>query len=279
MVQRSTTPEDRAQRVRQLHEQLVEGVRALTTSEDWIRALDQASRFHRYSARNIMLIALQRPDATRVAGFQTWKSLGRHVCRGEKGIAILAPVTYKWTEADQETGQEHETWALRGFKVEHVFDVAQTVGEPLAEVMPELLEGQAPGGLWDALAAQVQAEGFTLERGDCGSANGTTNMTTHIVRVRADVDAAQATKTLCHELAHIRLGHSGCITQPRSRIEVEAESVAYVVMRARGARTEAYSFPYVAHWAGGDPEKVLETAELVQRAARAILEALEGTAG
>jgi antirestriction protein ArdC len=212
----------------------------------------------------------------RVAGYRTWQSLGRQVRKGEHGITILAPCTYKQTETDQDTGEERETWALRGFKVEHVFDVAQTDGEPLTEVRPELLAGQAPEGLWDALAHQVEAEGFTLERGDCGGANGTTSLSTRTVRVHADVDDAQATKTLCHELAHIKLGHSGCITEIRSRIEVEAESVAYVVMRARGASTEAYSFPYVAHWAAGDPEKVLETAERVQRASRAILGALEG---
>jgi IrrE N-terminal-like domain len=101
-------------------------------------------------------------------------------------------------------------------------------------------------------------------------------MTARAVVVRADVDQAQATKTLAHELAHIRLGHSGCLGESRSRIEVEAESVAYLVMQARGARTHAYSFPYVALWSGGDAQKVLETAERVQKAAQGILQALEG---
>jgi hypothetical protein len=74
------------------------------------------------------------------------------------------------------------------------------------------------------------------------------------------------------------LGHSGCLGESRSRIEVEAESVAYVVLRSSGGSSDSYSFPYVAHWAGGDPQKVLETAERVQKAAQAILEALEGAA-
>src|SRR5437867_4508859 len=99
MGQRSTTtPADRAQRVRELHEQLVEGVRALTTSEDWIRSLETAARFHRYSWRNCMLIQLQKPGASRVAGYRTWQSLGRQVRKGERGIAILAPCTYKRTD-------------------------------------------------------------------------------------------------------------------------------------------------------------------------------------
>jgi N-terminal domain of anti-restriction factor ArdC len=155
---------DRAQQVRALHEQLVEGVRALTTSEDWIRALETAARFHRYSWRNCMLIQLQRPGAARVAGYRTWQSLGRQVRKGEHGIAILAPCKYRRVETDQESGEERESWALRGFRAEHVFDVSQTEGEPLAEVKAELLEGEAPEGLWDALAAQVGAAGFTLER-------------------------------------------------------------------------------------------------------------------
>src|SRR5436190_15675690 len=99
MVERST--EDRAQKVRALHEQLVEGVRALTTSEDWARALETAARFHKYSARNVILITLQRPSARRVAGYRTWQSRGRQVRKGEKGIAILAPCKYRKVETDE----------------------------------------------------------------------------------------------------------------------------------------------------------------------------------
>jgi antirestriction protein ArdC len=265
---------DRAEKVRALHDQLVEGVRALTTSEDWTRALDTAARFHRYSARNALLIQIQRPDASRVAGYRTWQSLGRQVRKGERGIAILAPCTYKRTTTDRETGEERESIALRGFRAEHVFDVSQTDGEPLDEVRPMLLQGDGPEGLWNALAAQVQGRGFALERGDCQGRNGYTDFGARVVRVRADVDQAQATKTLAHELAHICLGHSGCITDSRSRAEVEAESTAFVVMSACGARTDDYSLPYVAHWAGGEIQRVLETAERVQATARGILEAI-----
>jgi antirestriction protein ArdC len=276
MVERSTAPGDRAEKVRQLHEQLVEGVQALTSSEDWVRALETAARFHRYSARNIMLIALQRPSARRVAGYRAWQAMGRQVRKGERGIAILAPCKARRVEFDEETAEEREHWIVRGFRAEYVFDVEQTDGEPLTEVIPELLEGQAPEGLWDSLAAQVEAEGFALERGDCDGRNGYTDFGSRRVRVRDDVDEAQATKTLCHELAHVRLGHSGCVMESRSRAEVEAESVAFIVLRARGAITDSYSFPYVALWSGGDSGKVLETAERVQKAARSILEGLEG---
>src|SRR5207244_9968641 len=142
------SPADREARVRALHEQLVEGVRALTTSEDWVRALEQAARFHRYSWRNSLLIALQRPEATRVAGYRTWQSLGRQVRRGEHGIAILAPMVYRKRDDAEETDA---LVVLRGFKVVSVFDVAQTEGEELPDVAPSRLEGAAPTGLCDEL--------------------------------------------------------------------------------------------------------------------------------
>src|SRR5439155_15710779 len=88
VMDHGNTSTDRAEKVRALHEQLVEGVRGLTTSEDWARALETAARFHRYSARNVLLIALQRPSARRVAGYRTWQSMGRQVRKGERGIAI-----------------------------------------------------------------------------------------------------------------------------------------------------------------------------------------------
>ena len=161
-----------------------------------------------------------------------------------------------------------------------MFDVSQTEGDPLPEVAPALLAGQAPAGLWDALAAQVTARGYTLERGECGHANGWTNPTTRTIRVRGDVDEAQAVKTLVHELAHIECGHVADLptyTLCRGRCEVEAESVAYVVGAAAGMDTAGYSFAYVAGWAGGDPAAVRRSAETVTTAARTILARLDPT--
>src|SRR5439155_5530455 len=168
-------------------------------------------------------------SARGVAGYRMWQAMGRQVRKGERGIAILAPCKYRRVETDEQTGDERETWAVRGFRAEYVFDLEQTDGEPLDEVMPDLLEGRAPAGLWDALAAQVEAQGFELERGDCQGRNGYTDFGSRTVRVRDDVHEVQAVKTLAHELAHILLGHSGCVFESRSRAEVEAESVAFVV--------------------------------------------------
>lgn len=265
----------RSDKLTETHERLVQAVEELASGDDWIRFLDTAKRFHNYSTSNLFLILVQRPDATRVAGFQTWKKLGRYVRAGEKGIAILAPCVYGPRRADEatDTADAGPARVLRGFRVVHVFDIAQTDGEPLPQVAgPELLAGDAPTALWDLLAAQVGAAGFRLERGSCGSANGRTDYTTRSVTVRDDVDSAQATKTLAHELAHVLL-HDGCEYPNgcRGRAEVEAESVAYVVCSTAGLATENYSFPYVAHWAVGDTELVRTTADKVITTARTIL--------
>jgi antirestriction protein ArdC len=232
---------------------------------------------------------LQRPDATRVAGYRTWQGLGRQVRKGERGIAVLAPVTYRRQDEDAEGDQpqpgddQQVPRQVRGWKIEHVFDVAQTDGEPLADVRPQLVEGEAPSGLWDALADQITAAGFGLVREaveGSPSALGSTDFLTKTVRVRPDVSPAQAIKTEAHELAHILLEHgpSDC-TDPRSRREVEAESVAFVVCRAAGLDTSCYSLAYVGGWApeGKEAEEVTATADRVVTVARQITVGLPGS--
>ncbi len=172
---------------------------------------------------NLLLIGAQAPQATRVAGFRTWQSVGRQVRKGERGIAILAPCTYRPKTADradraEPTGPAGPESAatcsggaapdaggkkqVRGFRVVHVFALNQTEGAPLPDVAPSLLVGQAPAGLWDALEGQVLGHGYTVHRGDTGRANGWTDPTSRTVRVSGGVDDAQAVKTLIHDRAH-----------------------------------------------------------------------------
>src|SRR5437870_1182895 len=154
----TTTTSDRApDRLRALHTQLETAFAELVSGDDWARMLTVAAHFHHYSPSNVLLILRQRPDATRVAGYRTWQRLGRQVRRGERGIAILAPCSYKVRGDDEPDTDDDPRRALRGFKVAHVFDVSQTDGEPIPDVRPALLDGDAPAGLWDALAAQVAA--------------------------------------------------------------------------------------------------------------------------
>jgi len=251
---------------------------------------------------NLLLIGAQAPQATRVAGFRTWQSLGRQVRKGERGIAILAPCTYRPKTTDRAepagpaapAGQEPATTSgggvapqgvggkqVRGFRVVHVFAQYQTEGAPLPEVAPTLLVGQAPAGLWDALTEQVIGHGYTVHRGDTGQANGWTDPTSRTVRVSSDVDDAQAVKTLIHELAHIEAGHVADLptyATCRGRCEVEAESVAYVVATAQGMHASGYSFAYVAGWAGGDLSVVRQAADTVTQTARRILTLLDAAA-
>ena len=140
-----------------------------------------------------------------------------------------------------------------GVKPVSVFDASQVEPAPPTPPMPALLVGEAPPGLWDALAELVDMEGYQLSRGDCGGANGLTDYGARHVRVRADVDEAQAVKTLAHELGHVlmppeatgMLGAGSC----RGIGEVEAESVAYMVTQAHGLNSAQYTFNYVAGWA------------------------------
>lgn len=275
------------EKAKQLHAELIAEVEKITSGEEWAAMLEVAARFHRYSFRNTILIRIQRPDATRVAGFNTWKGLGRHVRRGEKGIAILAPCTYRRVSEpsgtipaeSEETGDAAQgVRVLRGFRVVHVFDVAQTDGEhDLPDVAPELLAGAAPEGLFDALREQITARGFDVAlvppaEMPTPGANGVTDWLAHRVCIRDDLEPAQRVKTTAHELAHVLLHEPGITC--RDRIEVEAESVAFVVMRAAGVSSGAYSFPYVARWADGKTDLVAQTGERVVGAARQILDAL-----
>lgn len=283
----------RADRLSEAHDRLVAAIEAMTGGEEWQRLLTVARRFHAYSVRNLLLIAIQRPDATQVAGFRTWQGLGRQVRRGEKGIAILAPCTYSRPDGSaagddagpapasghvesEESGSRPQV--LRGFKVVHVFDVSQTDGEPLPEAPVSVLAGEAPARLAERLATLIRAEGFTFTLGPLppghDGANGLTDHDRRAVYVRDDLPEAQRAKTTAHELAHV-LMHGTSPRPRRSVVEVEAESVAFLVCGSAGLPSDAYSFGYVATWAQGDTALIRATAERSIRCARGVLDALD----
>ncbi|MDP9460199.1 MAG: ArdC-like ssDNA-binding domain-containing protein, partial [Actinomycetota bacterium] len=281
-----------------------EQVEQLTADPQWQVMLDAAAKFHTYSLNNQLLITLQAAqlaiNPTRVAGFTTWKTLGRNVVKGSTGLAVLAPCTYTAKDsgsdptaptaapatgiAGQPAGGDAERPAggrvLRGFRVAYLFDVSQTKGDPLPDVVPELLCGDAPAALWQAIATQLAAHGYTLTREHCGPANGLTDPTAR-VQVRPDVADAQAVETLAHELAHIECGHTTdgydyrvC----RGQAEAEAESVAYIITAWAGLDSAAYTVPYVAGWSAGDIDVARAAATTVTAAARRILDHLDGAA-
>jgi antirestriction protein ArdC len=274
-AEKAARDEANAAKLAEVHGRLADQVSQLVKGDQWQAMLRAAARFHTYSLNNVLLIHLQFPAASRVAGYRTWQSLGRQVRRGETGIAILAPVTYK-VQVEEDQDEHPEVKQLRGFKVELVFDISQTDGEPIPEVPPVLLEGDGPLDLWNSLADLVKTEGYEIRRGKCThvTANGETDPLTHTVTVHDDLSPLQAIKTLTHELAHIRLGHVENLSTYhlcRGRCEVEAESVAFVVLLEAGYDASSYSTPYVAGWAD-DPKVIHETAQRVITAARGIVE-------
>ncbi len=303
---RQEAAERGAARIAGAQERLAAEVAALRSGEDWQRYLDFQAKLHAYSPNNVMLVAAQHARAfanglvpcaepTYVGGFNTWRTLGRSVERGQHGYAILAPCRYdRRVAVDPEgharslaktntpaAGENVEARkVLAGFRVEYVFDVSQTTGVELPEPpRPVLLQGEAPPGLGAAVLALIEDRGFQVDTvpdaGAIGGANGQTNWGSRTVVVRADMDDAAMVKTLVHEAAHCVL-HEGPPGRylPRATKEVEAESVAYVVAAAHGMSSAGYSFPYVAAWAGEEGAKAVAGAQgRVATAARQIIEA------
>ena len=303
-----------------LHAQLTSAVEAHISGEDWKRALVFAAQFRSRSFNNTILIYAQHyaaygegrvpePRPTYVAGFHQWLSLGRHVEKGQRGYGILAPVTARFASGNP---ADAASWhrlgrgekpargevvrsKLIGLKPTHVWDVSQTSGEPVPELpRPDLLQGEAPGGLWDGLADQITAAGFELRlvssAAAIGGANGITDFLTRAVSVRMDMDDAAQVKTLAHELGHVLL-HQPPENKPSTELaadatlhrgvaEVEAESVALMVGAAHGLDTSSYTVPYVSTWAASVPGKtpvevVQSTAERVRATALGILGKLD----
>lgn len=277
-------PEGSGDRLAAIHAQLLDQVERLTTSAAWRATLTVAARFHNYSPNNVLLIAAQRPDATRIAGYRAWTQLGRQVRKGEHGISILAPVLRRTdpnaaarngtTPSAQSPSKDGALpRVLAGFRVTHVFDISQTDGPDLPGVQPALLDGASPLGLWSDLFDQVEAAGYTVDYADLGEANGRTDFTDHTVVLHTSRSGAQLTKTLAHELAHISM-HAPDVRpdgMTRDTAEVEAESVAYVVTAAHGLFADDYSVPYLTGWAGGDVERIASSATRVLATSRTIL--------
>jgi antirestriction protein ArdC len=219
-----------------------DAVGAIQDSESFRRWLDISSRFHNYSLGNQLLIAMQRPDATYVAGFHRWLKLGRHVLKGEKGIRIMVPLARKVTS---DAGEEERK--VSGFGIGFVFDVSQTDGEPLPAFHVPTLEGGAGEELWEGLNRFAAGEGVAVSVVEPAELPGQTmgyySPATKQIVVGA-YSQRQRTKTLAHEL-----GHHVARVDDRAENECIAEGIAYVVCAHFGIDTGERSFPYVAGWA------------------------------
>ena len=239
--------------------------------------LQVMARFHAYSWNNCLLIALQQPNATRVAGFHAWLKLGRHVRKGEKGIAILAPILCKLrADRDKQKNDDASTLApalsrLVGFRTAYVFDICQTEGEELAAFA--VVHG-------DPLHYTEKLKKFVISRGIALEYNPGISPAKGIsyggrITLLPDLSPAEEFSTLAHELAHEVLHRSERRDQTTKTIrETEAEAVAFVVCHAIGLDTNSAAADYIRLY-NGDRTTLSASLHFIQSTAAEILAALE----
>lgn len=238
------------------------------------RFLAVTARFHRYSFRNVMLIAMQFPEATRVAGFRTWKSLGRFVRKGEKGIVIVAPMALRKDAASEQSDAGDATEIMLRFKAVYVFDVSQTDGDPLPEFAA--VAGD-PGAHVDRLKALIASKRIALEYADdLGGAEGLSSGGR--IRILSGLPAAEEFSVLAHELAHEMLHHQPGTTRPPKTVrETEAEAVAFAVCHAIGLEPSSAASDYIQLYQG-DTATLADSLEHIQQVAAHIIDAVAGDA-
>lgn len=235
--------------------QMEQGVKDVFTSDKFTEFLKFTSRFHHYSYCNSILIMIQNPDATYVAGYQAWQKMKRFVNKGEHGIKILAPAVKKSTVED-ENGNEQEIRTTY-FHPVTVFDISQTSGEDVPTICNEL-HGEIENA-YELITKITSATDYSIEYGDTGTAYGFCNGQDKRIRIRDGLDDVQHIKTMTHEVAHSLLWQTDENDKnSRSEKEIEAEATAYVVCSYLGIDTSSYSFEYIASWAGDKDFKALK---------------------
>lgn len=272
-------------KVKSALERIENGLAAINTDKDWIRYLTFCSSFYNYSYNNIILIMMQRPNATFVAGYRAWQKMNRYVKQGENGIGILCPCIRK-VEAFKEPDDKnvyHDAEAekevkkvIAGFKIGYVFDLSQTDGDD--SMLPVLVRGLAGNSeqekaIYEALLKYVSSR-YCVQEVTGMSAKGSYNIETQVITVRSDLQYQQKIKSLLHELCHaIDFSMNPDMTIPRNKRELIAESCAFVVCLRLGIDTSSYSFSYLKSWLK-DPKELGEIADCVQKISSKIINEL-----
>lgn len=268
-------------------ERIEYGLASINTDQDWIRYLTFCSSFYNYSYNNIILIMMQRPDASYVAGYTAWRKLNRYPRKGEKGISILCP-TFRKVEVikepddvrvynDKEAEKELKK-VVSGFRIGHVFDIAQTDGDD--SMLPVLVTGlqgssEQEKAVYEALLRYVSSK-YCVQEVAGISAKGSYNIETKVITVRSDLQYQQKLKSLLHELSHaIDFEMNPDMEIPRNKRELIAESCAFVVCLRLGIDTSSYSFSYLKSWMK-DPKELGEVADCVQKIASKVINELAG---
>lgn len=282
--------EDMQKQIKEITDRLEQGVKDVFTSENYARYLETMSKFHNYSLNNIILIAMQKPDATMIAGYNAWKKLhGRQVMKGEKGLKILAPSPYKVKRVveklDPQTKKpmvgedgkivtEEKEITIPAYKVVSVFDVSQTEGKEIPTLGVDELTGEIENydTFFEALSKCCPIP-ISFEKIDSG-AKGYFSRANNMIAINEGMSQLQTVKTTVHEIAHQKL-HSdmeAAKQQTRNSREVEAESVAYVVCQHYGIDTSDYSFTYVAGWSEGkETPELKESLDTIRKAASELI--------
>ena len=275
-------------RVKDITQKLEEGVRGLFESDKWKAFLDTMAQFHTYTWRNTLMVMAQKPDATRIAGAGLWKKLGRNIIKGQKALWVLGPqLVRRKTEddgvermADDPDTQGEGTYMV--FRLRPVFDVSQTEGKELPDICNDL-KGDAYEyqRFHDAIVAisPVPIETCRMH----GTVHGWFSPKEHKIVIRNGMSERQTLKTMIHELTHAKLHNEEEMkVSPKDQrtMEVEAESVAYVVTKHYGLDSSDYSFGYIAGWGDGKDMKVLgKSMSTIQKTSREIIDMLNERMG
>ena len=289
------------QKVQEITDKLEEGLKELFESEKYKTYLSTMSKFHNYSFNNTLLIAMQKPEATLVAGYKAWqKNFERHVNKGEKAIRILAPAPYKIKEErdklDPVTGEmmfdengmpqkEQVEVTIPAFRAVSVFDVSQTDGKPIPELEAQELLSTVEG-YEDFVQALMNVAPVPIGFEDIpGDSKGYFHTEEKRIAVQENMSESQTLKTMVHEVAHSML-HNKEINRDdlmeapakdRNTKEVEAESVAYTVCQHFGIDTSDYSFGYIVGWSSGKDMKELKSSlDIIRKTSSELITGIEG---
>ena len=295
------TSEKPAEKIKEITDRLEQGIAELFDSERYKDYLRVMSKFHNYSFRNTLLIAMQAPDASLVAGYNTWKNThGRHVKGGEKGIKIFAPSPYKVKreveKLDPQTRKpiigkdgkpvtEEQEITVPAYKVVSVFDVSQTEGRELPDIAVDELTGDVDR-YNDFFAALEKTSPVPIGFENIeGKSHGYYHLEEKRIAIQEGMSELQTLKTAIHEIAHAKL-HDIDLNAPKEDLadrpdrrtrEVQAESVAYTVCQHYGLDTSDYSFGYVAGWSSGRELAELKASlETIRTAAAEIIDSIDG---
>ena len=293
------TSEKPAEKLKEITDRLEQGIAELFDSERYREYLKVMSKFHNYSFRNTVLIAMQKPDASLVAGFSAWKNnFERNVMKGQKGIKIIAPSPYKIKQEMQKIDPhtqkpiigkdgkpvtEEKEITIPAYKVVSVFDVSQTEGKELPDIAVDELTGDVDR-YKDFFAALEKTSPVPIAFENIeGGSHGYYHLEDKRIAINEGMSELQTLKTAIHEIAHAKL-HDIDLNAPkdeqprvdRRTREVEAESVAYTVCQHYGLDTSDYSFGYVAGWSSGRELSELKSSlETIRSAAAEIINSID----